>query len=229
MKIKRQSTGDTLTTLEIHVPPRPAATKPAPKPIAPQPVELESEPEPPAAPPEKTAGTREPRPRDSAREAIRDIRAFFIKLAVVAVAGWVLLGLVFGLAVVQGEDMYPRLRDGDLMLFYRLQKDYYIGDVVTFTLNGRRYTGRIVAQGGDTVDINDNGELLVNGNIQSEEIFYPTQDETGQAELPCEVPADSVYLLCDFRTNGTDSRSYGPVALEQLDGKVIAILRRRGI
>lgn len=229
MKIKRQSTGDTLTTLEIPTPPKPAAPQPAPKPVAPEPVEPELAPQPPAARPEKPAKARAPRPRDSAQEAIRDIRAFFIKLAVVAVAGWVLLGLVFGLAVVQGEDMYPRLRDGDLMLYYRMQKDYYIGDVVTFRLGNRRYTGRIVAQGGDTVDINDDGELLVNGNIQSEEIFYPTQDETGQAELPCEVPADSVYLLCDFRTNGTDSRSYGPVALEQLDGKVIAILRRRGI
>ena len=147
----------------------------------------------------------------------------------VLLACWVLLGVVFGLAVVQGEDMYPRLRDGDLMVFYRLQQDYYIGDVVTFRQGDRRYTGRIVAQGGDTVDVNDDGELLVNGNVQSEEIFYPTQVSEGQTSLPCTVPDGAVYLLCDFRTNGTDSRSYGPVQISDLDGKVITILRRRGI
>lgn len=216
MKIKRQSTGDTFSTLELSVPPKSIAQAPTVS-------------EPPSVLEERPKKETKPRKKESARQAICDIRDFFIKLAVIVVAAWVLLGLVFGVAVVQGEDMYPRLRDGDLMLYYRLQKDYYIGDVVTFRQNGRRYTGRIVAQGGDIVDVNDDGELLVNGNVQNEEIFYPTQAQTGQITLPCEVPAGAVFLLCDFRTNGTDSRSYGPVSVDDLDGKVITILRRRGI
>lgn len=221
MKIKRQGTDYTTTQWEL--PPQPA------KPV-------EEEPPPPqAAAPQRDENPPAERKQHKAsrtidtQQAIADIRSFLIKLAVVLLASWVLLGLVFGLAVVQGEDMYPRLRDGDLMVFYRLQQDYYIGDVVTFRQGGRRYTGRIVAQGGDTVDVNDDGELLVNGNVQSEEIFYPTQVAEGQTSLPCTVPDGAVYLLCDFRTNGTDSRSYGPVQISDLDGKVITILRRRGI
>lgn len=163
------------------------------------------------------------------RLALRDIRAFLIKLAVTLLAGWVLLGFVFGLAVMEGEDMYPRIRDGDLMVFFRLEEEYYIGDVVTFSRDGQRYTGRIVAQGGDTVEISDAGQLLVNGSVQDEEIFYLTEAVEGGIDLPCEVPEGSVFLLCDFRTNGTDSRSYGPVEIDALDGKVITILRRRGI
>ncbi len=177
------------------------------------------------ASPEASEQTR----RRERRRALGDITAFLIKLVVILVAGWILLGFVFGVAVMEGEDMYPRLRDGDLMVYYRLQQEYHIGDVVTFSREGRRYTGRIVAQGGDTVDLTEEGQLLVNGSIQDEEIFYLTQQVEGGISLPCEIPEGSVFLLGDFRTNATDSRSYGPVELGSLDGKVITILRRRGI
>lgn len=162
-------------------------------------------------------------------QARSDIRAFLVKIAVIAVIAWMLLGVLFGVAVMEGEGMYPRIRDGDLMIYYRLQRDYAVGDVVTFTRDGTRYTSRIVALSGDVVDINDDGELLVNGNVQSEEIFYPTEAVEGKTAFPYDVPVDSVFLLSDFRTNATDSRNYGAVAIQDLDGKVISILRRRGV
>ena len=126
--------------------------------------------------------------------------------------------------------MYPRLRDGDLILFYRLDSKYYIGDVVTFKHeDGNRYTARIVAQGGDTVDMDDGGKLLVNGNAQDEEIFYPTYKTDAVVEFPCQVLESRVFLLCDMRTEGIDSRTYGTVLVDDLDGKVMTVLRRRGI
>ena len=161
--------------------------------------------------------------------AWRDIKGFGIKLIVTLLMIWILLFYVFGVTVMQGEDMYPRIRDGDLMIYYRLQRSYFIGDVVTFSNKDRRYTGRIVAKAGDIVDISENGQLLVNGNVQEEEIFYKTGKIAGKVDFPCIVPKGEVFLLCDFRTNSIDSRSYGAVSIESLDGKVITILRRRGI
>lgn len=177
--------------------------------------------------PESQKGTTERSRKD--QKAIGDIKAVLIKLGVIIVAGWVLLGFVFGVAVKEGEDMYPRIRDGDLMVFYRLQQEYHVGDVVTFLNEGQRYTARIVAQGGDAVDITEEGQLIVNGSAQDEEIFYPTESQEGGTVFPCEVPEGSVFLLSDFRTIGVDSRMYGPVEMGQLDGKVITLLRRRGI
>lgn len=158
-----------------------------------------------------------------------DILAFLLKLGAAALAGWILFGCVFGLAMVEGEQMYPRLRDGDLMVYFRVQKDYHLGDVVTFTQDGQRFTGRITAQEGDVVELDQNGGLRINGNVQNEEIFYPTFPPEEGISFPYQVPQGSVFLLCDFRTNATDSRSYGAVELAELDGKVITILRRRGI
>lgn len=163
------------------------------------------------------------------REQWRDIRYFLIKLAAVLVVGTVVLTQVFGLGIMHGESMYPRLRDGDLFFYYRLQQDYHIGDVVLFEQDGNRFVGRIVAMGGDTVNINHADKLVVNGGVQSEEIFYPTSADDARIELPYTVAEDSVFLLCDFRTNGTDSRSYGAVPIRELDGKIIAFFRCRGI
>lgn len=176
-----------------------------------------------ASPEEKTAARR--------AEQWRDIRAFLIKLAVVLLVGAVVLTQVFGLGIMHGESMYPRLRDGDLFLYYRLQQDYHIGDVVLLKpdSDGQQLVGRIVAMGGDTVNINHADKLVVNGGVQSEEIFYPTSAEGARIELPYTVPEGSVFLLCDFRTNGTDSRSYGAVSTRELAGKIIAFFRCRGI
>jgi signal peptidase I len=125
--------------------------------------------------------------------------------------------------------MYPRVRDGDLILYYRLEQDYQIGDVVAFNYIGYPRVGRIVAQGGDTVDLSTDGQLLVNGNVQQEEVFYATEPMNGDVTYPYTVEADSYFVLCDLRTASVDSRSFGAIPQTDLDGKVITLLRRRGI
>jgi signal peptidase I len=126
--------------------------------------------------------------------------------------------------------MYPRLRDGDLILYYRLEQDYAIDDVVAFHVDDRTREARIVAQGGDVVDLTEDGQLLINGNVEEEEeIFYLTYAQEGDVTYPYTVPENSYFVLCDFRTNGYDSRTYGAIPQSDLDGKVITILRRRGI
>lgn len=154
---------------------------------------------------------------------------FVIKLAVILLALWIIFTFVFGISRISGESMYPRLADGDLTVYYRLEGDYQIGDVVTFKEGGIRCFGRIVAQGGDEVSFDAVGQLIVNGNIQQEEIFYRMEEVNSVLELPYTVEEDSYYVLCDFRPIEADSRTYGTISGKDIDGKVITILRRRGI
>jgi signal peptidase I len=115
------------------------------------------------------------------------------------------------------------------MLYSRLEKTYYVGDVVVFKINGMTRVARIAAQGGDVVDVTEDGDLLVNGNVQAEEIFYLTEPDTPGVAYPYTVEEDSYFVLCDFRTASQDSRSYGAIPAEDIYGKVITILRRREI
>jgi signal peptidase I len=153
----------------------------------------------------------------------------FRKLLVTGLLLWAVFTFVFGLARISGESMYPRLRDGDLILYYRLDRNYSQGEVVTFRINGNRRTARVVATGGDVVDITEEGQLLVNGNVQEEEIFYPTEKASAGITYPCTVEEGSYFVLCDFRTASTDSRDYGTISGKDISGKVITLLRRRGI
>jgi signal peptidase I len=163
------------------------------------------------------------------REMKLTVLRFIVKLLLVILAVWAIFTFVFGIDRVSGDSMYPGLRDGDLILYYRLEKDYRIDDVVTFTLSGTTYQARIVAQEGDTVDLSKDGQLIVNGNVQQEEIFFPTEDMKNDISYPYTVEADSYFVLCDYRTAGIDSRTYGTIPQSAFAGKIITVLRRRGI
>ena len=149
-------------------------------------------------------------------------------LAILAVVG-TLLSVAFGIGVVGGEGMYPRLRDGDLAIYYRLENERNIGDVVAYFAEGELRYGRIVAMGGDTVDLNEDGQLLVNGSVQQEEIFFPTSKDGRAVCFPVTVGQGEVFVLGDNREYAKDSRDFGPIPSERIKGKVISILRSRGI
>lgn len=126
--------------------------------------------------------------------------------------------------------MSPRLSGGDLMLYYRLQNKWYTDDVVVFEKDGTRYTGRIVATGGDTVDIPDEGGLTINDSTVLEpDIFYVTKKYEAGIDFPVTLEKDEFFILCDYREGAKDSRFFGPVKASELKGKVITVMRRTDI
>jgi signal peptidase I len=159
---------------------------------------------------------------------IADLLRLLLRLAMIAVTLLLLFGKVFLLCQMKGTDMFPAVKDGDLMLAYRLQKDYRKNDVVIYEAEGVRRTGRVVAREGDRVLITGDGTLRVNGTVLRGEILYPTESRSGGEETYT-VPRKSVFILGDYRTEARDSRDFGPVAVKQVKGKLITILRRRGI
>jgi len=134
---------------------------------------------------------------------------------------------IFLITAAHGTDMFPAVLDGDLMLCYRLEKDYLKNDIVVCTVEGKQVTGRVAARAGDSVNITEDGSLYVNGTQQQGEIAFPTYP--GKQQYPYTVPDGFIYILGDFRTQTTDSREFGPVELKNVKGKVISILRKRGL
>jgi signal peptidase I len=152
---------------------------------------------------------------------------YLLKLAGLIVFLYLLFTCVLSLHRMTGNTMYPSVRDGDLCIFYRLES-YNMNDVVLYRdSDGKKRVGRIVALAGQQVDFPEEGGYLVNGCEVSEEITYPTYGEKGQA-YPITVEQDSFFLLNDFRSDSSDSRTEGVISEEQLEGKLIFILRRRG-
>ena len=156
----------------------------------------------------------------------------YMSLAVRTAVFVIILILIFTkvlfLKRVSGSDMFPSLKDGDLTLEYRLQTQYRSGDVVLYRADGKLHFGRILTMGGNTVNISGDGAVEVNGATESGEILFPT-DDPGNLTYPYEVPDGSVFILGDYRTNAKDSRRYGAIPLKEIEGKVLTILRRRGL
>lgn len=127
-------------------------------------------------------------------------------------------------------DMQPAVCAGDLMLYYRLDKEPKEGNVIVFVKEGRQYTGRVAAVGGDTVEITEESELRVNGSVVAESnIFYSTPRYDSEVSYPISLKEGQYFILCDSREGAKDSRSFGEIMKNEIKGKVITVIRRSGI
>ena len=157
----------------------------------------------------------------------RDLLNLILKITAICVAFVLIFTFVYGLHRNTDPDMAPMVKDGDLLMFYRLDKDYAIGDLLVLEFQGAHEIRRVVAKAGDRVDITEDG-LIVNGAIQQEpEIFQQTRRYDNGLEFPLTVGEGQVFVLGDARDNATDSRVYGPVDTEDTFGTVITVIRRR--
>lgn len=168
---------------------------------------------------------KDPRTEPSLKDGLIDL---VIKAAVAAALAFVLFGQVFLVTQAKGVGMYPSVKDGDVVVAFRMQRDWARGDAVVYRSNGERHIGRIVARESDLVDIREVGTILVNGAVQEGEILYPTYP-AAEIDYPYVVPEGCFFVLGDFRTNALDSRELGPVREEDLEGKAVTVLRRRSI
>jgi len=160
---------------------------------------------------------------------LKEFGALIFKIAVIAGIAAILINFVYGLHYNVEPGMNPSVKDGDLVMYYRWNKDYNADDLIVVTFLGKKQVRRVVATAGDTVDITESG-LMVNGALQHEpSICQETQRYAEGIEFPVTLGESQVFVLGDARENTTDSRIYGPVNISATHGKVITIFRRRNL
>ena len=174
--------------------------------------------------------SRDRSPADKGEPSVwRDLLNLCIKIVAIAAISALITYFLYGFHRNADPDMAPMVKDGDLVMFYRLDKDYAIGDLLLLSFQGNLQVRRVVARAGDTVDFTKTN-LVVNGAIQQEPGIY---QQTGRYEtgisFPLVVPEGQVFVLGDARENATDSRVYGPVDIDDTLGTVIAVIRRRNM
>ncbi len=132
-----------------------------------------------------------------------------------------LSALVLPVLLVQGESMEPTLRQDEAVICIRGSR-YGRGDIVAFSYGSKILIKRIIAGPGDTLDMDEEGNVLLNGTLLSES--YVGQKAVGSlsVELPCTVPEGHWFLMGDNRAVSVDSRSslLGFVSEEQITGRV---------
>jgi signal peptidase I len=160
--------------------------------------------------------------------ALSELLRLLVKAALICGIAALVFTFVYGLHRNADPDMAQAVKDGDLVMFYRIDKSYSAGDLVVLDHEGERQVRRVVAIEGDSVDITEDG-FVVNGALQQELAIYEktVRYEEG-IDFPVTVGEGAVFVLGDSRQDATDSRIYGAVDADDTRGTVVAIARRRG-
>jgi signal peptidase I len=162
--------------------------------------------------------------------AWKDLLFLLVKIIVIILAYISLFTFLFGIVWYHDPSMEPAVKDGDLVIFYRYDKNGYLPqDVIVLQIDGEKQVRRVVAKAGDTVDITEEG-LMINGALQQEpEIYQRTERFDGGVNFPLTVPEGQVFVLGDSRKESADSRIYGCVKIKDTLGKVMTVIRRKCI
>ena len=153
--------------------------------------------------------------------------SFFIKIAVTAIVVWILMTFIAGVYICHDNTSYPMIKDGDLCIVYRLG-DIKQGDEIVYKQDGNIRFARVIAKESDSVEI-FNDYITVNNYGISENAVYPTSPEGSVISYPYTVPDKCVFVLNDFRSDISDSRTFGGIPLNNIQGVVVLSMRMRGI
>lgn len=170
-----------------------------------------------------TAEVRSELERETHRNRfLGSVRSTVFVLIVVAAAAVLTAVLLLPILRIYGDSMAGTLDTGDVVVSVK-SSDFRTGDVMAFYYNNNVLVKRVIAQGGDWVDIDQEGNVSVNGERLDEPYLSSKAYGETNIELPYQVPEGRVFVMGDNRDVSIDSRNtaVGCISSEQVVGKII--------
>lgn len=149
------------------------------------------------------------------------VRNTLFFLSVVSAAVVILVVFLFPVVQLEGTSMSPTLQNGDVIVSVSGTK-ITSGDIIAFYHNNTVYVKRVVAVGGDTVNIDSSGVVYVNDVPLDEPYLVEKAKGNCDVALPYQVPIDQYFVLGDHRSASIDSRhaAVGCVGSDMVLGRV---------
>ena len=153
----------------------------------------------------------------------RTLRTTVFSLLLVAAAAVIIAVLLLPILQISGGAMENTLMEGDMVISLNNRK-YKTGDIIGFYYNNVVLIKRVIATGGDWVDIAEDGTVSVNGVVLNEP--YVAQKALGECniKLPYQVPQGRCFVLGDNRAESIDSRNtaVGCISNDVILGRLLA-------
>ncbi len=157
--------------------------------------------------------------RDRFKKSIFNTTNTLIVVAAIAV----LVAMLFlPVLRIYGQSMNETLKSGELVLSLK-GSSFETGDVIAFYYNNNVLVKRVIANSGDWVDIDLDGNVYVNQELIDEPYIKQKSYGEPNIDFPYQVPEERIFVLGDNRAVSVDSRStsVGCVSSEQIVGKII--------
>ena len=145
----------------------------------------------------------------------RDVLDMIIYCGIILLITYLVVTYVGQRTEVIGSSMYPTLEDGDNLIVDKISyrfKDPERFDIIVFPFQYQEdtyYIKRIIGLPGETVQIDEKGNIYINGEILQEsygrEIIFP--ENIGVAKAPIVLGEDEYFVMGDNRNNSSDSRT----------------------
>ena len=159
----------------------------------------------------------------SYRSRLRQSIVSTTNILIVVAAISILVAMLFlPVLRIYGQSMNATLVSGDLVVSLKGAK-FETGDIVAFYYNNNILVKRVIANSGDWVDIDLEGNVYVNQQKIEEPYINEKSYGTPNIDFPYQVPEERVFVLGDNRAVSVDSRntSVGCVTQEQIVGKIV--------
>ena len=165
----------------------------------------------------------------STQETVRGQNVFEWYEALISAALVLVLvfSLFFRIIQVDGSSMVPTLVNGDKLIVWGAGYTPQRGDVVivdSYTSYGKPLVKRVIAKGGDVVNIDyQAGKVSVNGEVLQEAYIAEPTYLGYDVTFPYTVPEGTVFVMGDNRNQSLDSRSTYVGCIDERDilGKVL--------
>lgn len=157
-----------------------------------------------------------------------NFKAYFKNLqpyCIVVFTIYLVMSLFSRKLIVDGSSMEPNYHNGDVLkinLVTYLTSEPQRYDVVAIHTPSMDLIKRIIALPGETVSIDENGKIRINGEIIEDPFAEEAirQDMRGLAANTIILKDNEYFVMGDNRNASTDSRTIGPIQKKQIIGKV---------
>ena len=152
----------------------------------------------------------------------RVLRSTIYTLVVVAAVAVLISVLFLPVLQIYGTSMTPTLSEGDIVVSVK-GADFERGDLIAFYLGNKILVKRCIAGPGQWVDIDEEGNVYIDGKLLEEPYLEEKALGDCNIELPYQVPDNRYFCLGDHRATSVDSRdtTVGCVSEEQIVGKIV--------
>lgn len=150
------------------------------------------------------------------------LKGIIVLLIVITALISVLTTLYFPIMSIHGGSMTPNLEDGNLAVAVKTE-EFARGDVCAFYSGSSVLCKRIIAFGGETVDMDENGIVYINGLPLTEDYIIAADIGNTDIVFPYQVPEHTYFVMGDNRATSIDSRStkIGCISEGQMIGKLV--------